>query len=115
MDYSEYRENEKLSFLHTIRATDPDEFRASIHPYLLYILDREATHRIAAVYHHQAPLRPEKEWQVRLSGEDMTELDAKRVRLVAIHEDLKTWILASTGVDELVALVHQMYDDATWA
>ena len=47
------------------------------------VLDEEATRRIAVAYHPGAAERPEKEWQVRMSGKDLTAPDAERKRLIA--------------------------------
>ena len=45
--------------------------------------NEEATCRIARLYHHNAWPDRSKEWQVRLSGVDITAQDAQRNRLVA--------------------------------
>ena len=80
-----------------------------------HLLDEEATRHIGLLYHPQADTRPEREWQVRLSGDDTTDADAKRVKLIAVHDSLKTRIDAATTVAELETIQTDIFNDSTWA
>ena len=76
-------------------------------------LDEIATTRIAGLYHPDAARNRNKEWQVRLSGIDLTVQDTERVRLIMVHDDLTTRLTTATTLAELNAL--DITDDATWA
>ena len=76
-------------------------------------LDEEATARIARLYHPLANQYPNKEWQVRLSGIDLTVQDTERVRLIMVYDDLAARLTAATTLAELEAI--DVTDDAIWA
>lgn len=77
----------------------------------LSLLYAECTRRIAVNYHPKAADNRNKEWQVRLSGEDMTEKDAERERLRARYQVLKTRV-GSMTVTQLKAF--DPADDSLW-
>ena len=77
------------------------------------MLSSEATNRIAIVYHSQAARNRSKEWQVRLSGVDLTEQDIERVRLITVHDMLEVQIKAAETLAILEAI--DVESDAIWA
>lgn len=80
---------------------------------LCYSLDLEATKRVGLVYHDRADQFPDKEWNVRLSGIDLTSQNAERVRLVSKYHEIKTLINEATTVEQLEAI--DISNDASWS
>lgn len=76
------------------------------------LIDWRARRAIAAAYHPKAPERPEKEWEVRLSGRDTTALDAERLRLIAVCHALEARVAAAANLAELEAL--EWFSDGVW-
>ena len=74
-----------------------------------------ATQRIALLYHPEADFRPEREWQVRLSGEDVSAMDEKRERLISVYDTLKVRIENGTTVAEFDAIEADIISDLTWS
>ena len=67
----------------------------------MYQVNFEATRRIAAIYHPDAARDRNKEWQVRLSGTDLTIQDAERIRLVTVCHNIETRISDASTEEEL--------------
>ena len=74
-----------------------------------------ATQRIALLYHPKAVEQPEREWQVRLSGEDVSAMDEKRVGLISVYDTLKARIENGTTVAEFDAIEADIISDLTWS
>ena len=67
-------------------------------------LDQIATARIADLYHPDAARDRNKEWQVRLSGADLAEEDAERLRIIEAYGGLKAEIEAAATLTELTEI-----------
>ena len=80
---------------------------------LLQVVDEQATRRIALVYHPKADRNRDKEWQVRLSGVDLTAEDAQRVRLIGAHDAIKLQLEAALTLEEIEMV--DPADDVNWA
>lgn len=80
---------------------------------LVELANAEVTNRIAKNYHPQAHLDRNKEWETRLSGDDMTAKDAERTRLIAVCHTLEASINAATTVTALEAI--DVTSDSVWA
>ena len=74
-----------------------------------------ATKRIALLYHPEADFRPEREWQVRLSGGNLSAMDEKREGLKLVYDGLKTRIENATSTIELDAIEADIISDLTWS
>ena len=64
-------------------------------------LDGVATRKIAGIYHPQAGGDRNKEWQVRLSGSDLTDHDAQRERIIEVYRGIKANIETATTLARL--------------
>ena len=67
-------------------------------------LDREATSRIAGLYHPDGARDRNKEWQVRLSGADLVDKDAQRLRIIEAYGGFKAEIEAAATLTELTEI-----------
>ena len=75
-------------------------------------LKREAQRRIATAYHGEAAHDRSKEWEVRLSGRDLTKENAEHARLHSAYKRQKTAVAAMT-LEQLKA--YDPADDGNWA
>ena len=67
----------------------------------LQSLDDVATRKIAGIYHPEAGRDRNKEWQVRLSGGDLTAHDAQRDLIIEVYRRIKGNIEAATTLARL--------------
>lgn len=74
-------------------------------------LKRETQQRIATVYHADAAHDRSKEWEVRLSGSDLTTENTERARLLAVYKRQKTFIAGMT-IEQLRG--YDPTDDSHW-
>ena len=79
---------------------------------LIFTANQEVTRRIALAYHPLAGRARNKEWQVRLSGIDLTAQDAERVRLIAVCHAIEVRINAATTTTQLEAI--DIASDSVW-
>ena len=68
------------------------------------MLDEIATARIAGLYHPDAARDRNKEWQARLSGADLADKDAQRLRIIEAYGGFKTEIEAASTLAELTEI-----------
>ena len=81
--------------------------------FLPEVVNLYARRAIAAAYHPDAAHDRDKEWQVRLSGADMTAKDAERVRMVGVCRALEARVRAATTLAQLEAIDY--HSDSVWA
>ena len=67
---------------------------------LLQSLDYIVTSYIANLYHPDGSQDRNKEWQVRLSGIDLTDKDAQRLLTIKVYDGFKSDIEAATTLEE---------------
>ena len=67
-------------------------------------LDDVATRRIAGLYHPDGPRDRNKEWQIRLSGVDLADKDAQRLRIIEAYGGFKAEIEAASTLAELTEI-----------
>ena len=67
-------------------------------------LDGIGTARIAELYHPDAARDRNKEWQVRLSGVDLTAQDAERAQIIEVYRTLKADIERASTLAELTGI-----------
>ena len=67
-------------------------------------LDEITTAHIANLYHPDGSRNRNKEWQIRLSGIDLTDKDAQRLRTIKVYDGLKSDIKAATTLAELAEI-----------
>ena len=70
----------------------------------LRLLDQIATARIAGLYHPDAARDRNKEWQARLSGVDLADKDAQRLRIIEAYGGFKAEIEAASTLAELTEI-----------
>ena len=84
--------------------------RMSMH--LIEQVNSEVTNRIAVNYHPQAGRDRNKEWEVRLSGADLTHKNTERARLIAVCHAIEVRINAATTIEQLDAI--DIESDSVW-
>ena len=67
-------------------------------------LDYIVTAFIANIYHPDGSQDRNKEWQVRLSGVDLTDKDAQRLLTIKVYDGFKSDIEAATTLAELTEI-----------
>ena len=70
----------------------------------LRLLDDIVTAYIANLYHPDGSRNRDKEWQVRLSGIDLTDKDAQRLKTIKVYDGFKIDIEAATTLVELTEI-----------
>ena len=100
---SDTEASKKFSWRQIVWADGVAELEDSRRGYL-ESLDSVATIKIARLYHPDAPDNRNKEWQVRLSGVDLTNEDTQRVQIVKTYRKFKTDIEAASTIVELTEI-----------
>ena len=80
----------------------------------LDVCDHETTVRIAELYHSDARVYPNKEYQVRLSGADTTEADEKRLEYIRICHVFEGRIERARTVKQLEKIMSDIQSDKSW-
>lgn len=80
---------------------------------VLINLDYQTTMRIAVNYHPKSSLNPNREWQVRLSGEATPEQDRERIRLIARHNEIEA-IINTANLETLLEIESLLAADEIW-
>ena len=70
----------------------------------LLSLDYSTTAHIANLYHPDGSWNRNKEWQVRLSGIDLTSKDIERLKIIKVYGGFKIDIEAATTLAELTEI-----------
>ena len=81
---------------------------------ITYILDQITTSRIALAYHPGADIKPEKEWQVRLSGKNTYEADQKRLHIIRRHKEIKAAIEETNDIKILERIKGILNTEILW-
>ena len=79
-----------------------------------FYCDVEAEGRIAKLYHPQADRDRNKEYQVRLSGADTTEADAKRLECIEICHTFEGRIERARTAKQLEKIMNDIRSDKSW-
>ena len=105
--------SDKPTWQEIVDAVEPSKL-AQIPLQLIELANSEVTTRIAVNYHPQGGRDRNKEWEVRLSGQDMATKDAERVRLIAVcHALSRSSINAATTIEQLEAI--DITSDSVWS
>ena len=104
--------SDKPTWQEIVDAVEPAKL-VQIPPQLIELANSEVTRRIAVNYHPQGGRDRNKEWEVRLSGQDMATKDTERVRLIAVCHAIEASINAATTTAQLDAI--DITRDSVWS